>query len=504
MIQRMSLNAQISCIAIFANVICTAQFTPDACDSHLIFLVGDHSCDTRPYCLVFEDEFDGSSLDLSKWRLMPHSEGALYGANDAQVEEYNSLNNVEVSDGTAKIWIREEPGYRSEIHYLDPNLIMSDGLPNYRFYQYTSSNIWSVFQYNHGYYEIRCRIPNDYGLWPAFWLYGEDNNGANNEIDVFEFWDNSTFIHHMSVHYNNNQEKCSDIYVDYGFPLDYYTYGVEWDQFGISWYLNGNLVKRSSRFYTVLGQQIGCNSLGQGQYIRNNVHPMDPMHIIMNVARQTKVQVGDHYITNPLSPNLPAFMEIDYVRYYQRDGCSGELNLNNIVADDLIHTFLTGTRIRTYSSFEVQESKQLELAARDEIILDPGTEITSGAIFIANIREDVCNSYEGMVAGADTSLSLKFHINEDSFISGYSGGAIRDNDIQVFPNPTLEGQFTIAYTTDTEKSIVIRNLMGQVVYETNSHSTINQLDISSEPSGVYLLSIRDRYRAKVDRLIIKQ
>lgn len=59
-------------------------------------------CDYRPWILLFEDNFNGETLDLSRWEIQEWAQGALYG-NGGKTQEYNSIENAIVSNGTLKI-----------------------------------------------------------------------------------------------------------------------------------------------------------------------------------------------------------------------------------------------------------------------------------------------------------------------------------------------------------------------------------------------------------------
>lgn len=62
-------------------------------------LTQDGQCDYNPYVLEFEDNFEGNSLDLSKWQIQPWGQGALQGQAN---QEYMSLeipNTTNAIDG---------------------------------------------------------------------------------------------------------------------------------------------------------------------------------------------------------------------------------------------------------------------------------------------------------------------------------------------------------------------------------------------------------------------
>lgn len=160
-------------------------------------------CNTNSYSLKFEDNFNGNSLDLNKWMLPQFGLGTKAGAGSQQLYTFDS-DNVEVSNGTLKIKVQNQPKMGRVIGYCPPqcvpcateqdidNCILSDGLPNLRVFSYSSSSLWSIKNdFLDGKYEIRCRISKGRGLWPAFWTFSGDSNPGGtiwSEHDLFEIY----------------------------------------------------------------------------------------------------------------------------------------------------------------------------------------------------------------------------------------------------------------------------------------------------------------------------
>lgn len=98
--------------------------------------------------LLFEDNFDGSAVDGSKWRLGTHYAG-IAGSGGI------SPQNVSVSGGTLKLKAEQRP--------------VTFGSTNY---SYATGEVSSFFQYRqkYGCFEARIKYPAVTGLWPAFWL----------------------------------------------------------------------------------------------------------------------------------------------------------------------------------------------------------------------------------------------------------------------------------------------------------------------------------------------
>lgn len=87
------------------------------CKSKIVVpIVSFDQCNTAPWVLVFEDNFDDNNLDLSIWEIQQWAQGALYG-NNGNTQEYNSLDNAIVSNGTLKIIANNETVYRKAVYW---------------------------------------------------------------------------------------------------------------------------------------------------------------------------------------------------------------------------------------------------------------------------------------------------------------------------------------------------------------------------------------------------
>ncbi|MEI6577343.1 MAG: family 16 glycosylhydrolase [Bacteroidota bacterium] len=278
------------------------------CHPQLFVASQDGQCNNMPYVLVFEDNFDGNSLDLSKWQIQAWGQGSLSGDN---TQQYYSLDNVSVSSGICSIIAKQDTVLRKAISWLPDSAILADSMPNLRTFYFTSSNIWTNHKFGHGIYEIRCRIPSGKGFWPAFWMYGIDST-VNNEIDVFEFSDGNTAKHQMTAHYNGMM--CGSNYSGPDYSLAFHTYKVVWDQYKIEWYVDSILKKRLSKFNNIIGQTVDCNGVvANSTYILEKTFPVDSMNIITNLAIQTGAFAPDSTTVFPNS------LDIDYIRYYKQD-----------------------------------------------------------------------------------------------------------------------------------------------------------------------------------------
>ncbi|MCA9304790.1 MAG: family 16 glycosylhydrolase [Phycisphaerales bacterium] len=247
------------------------------------------------WSLVWEDEFEGNSLDTSFWSYQIGN-GEAYGLpsgwGNNELQYYTNLSgNLSVSNGTLKITAREQS---------------LGGLP------YTSARIRTkdLRDFTYGRFEGRMKIPSTSGVWPAFWLLPTDSPyggwASSGEIDIMESVNQADRIYgtiHHGAPWPNNQQNGNTVQDGTDFSQDFHTYALEWEPDTLRWYIDGNL------FHTVTSNN-WYSSVAPG----NNRAPFDvPFHILLNVA------VGGNFPGNPNgSASYPQTLEVDYIRVYER------------------------------------------------------------------------------------------------------------------------------------------------------------------------------------------
>lgn len=239
--------------------------------------------------LTMSDEFDGETLNAANWT--PVDAPALLG--NGSLQYYTSRSeNLKVEDGMLHIIARQESFEGSN---------------------YTSARIESkgLFQQKYGRFEARIQLPWSQGLWPAFWLLGNqcqenDEFGAINwpncgEIDIMENRGQEPTLISGSVHgpgYSGAQSISKDYTLENDrFDTGFHIFGIEWGESYINYYVDN-----------VLYNQITPDDL-TGEWVFDG-----DFYIIMNVA------VGGGYSGAPDDSSVfPQEMLVDYVRVYSAD-----------------------------------------------------------------------------------------------------------------------------------------------------------------------------------------
>ncbi len=242
--------------------------------------------------LIMSDEFDiDGAPDPALWTydLGDGTQQGLpagWGNNELQVYTDNS-ENVTVENGLLVITAREgnSGGYTSA-------RIKTQGL----------------FEQQYGRFEARIRLPQGKGLWPAFWLLGNncDQNPwpACGEIDVMEYLGNKPTVVFGSVH-GPNYSGAESISKEYEltndrFDTGFHVFGIEWSPNQINYYVDDVL------YQSITPETIADETNGNGTWVFDN-----SFYIIMNVA------VGGNLPGSPdANTTFPQRMFVDYVRVY--------------------------------------------------------------------------------------------------------------------------------------------------------------------------------------------
>jgi beta-glucanase (GH16 family) len=184
---------------------------------------------------VWSDEFDGadgSAPDASKW--VYDIGGGGWG--NEELESYTDRReNAVIRDGMLVITARKET-YRGH-----------DGIER----PYTSARLKTLgtFSQAYGKFEARMRIPRGQGMWPAFWMLGDDIERAgwpsSGEIDIMENIGREPALVHGTIHgpgYSGGDGIGAALSSTGGaFADDFHVFGVEWEPQVIRWYVDGKL-----------------------------------------------------------------------------------------------------------------------------------------------------------------------------------------------------------------------------------------------------------------------
>ncbi|MCW3076162.1 MAG: hypothetical protein JWO32_771 [Bacteroidetes bacterium] len=194
------------------------------------------------------DEFNGNSVDEEKW-IPAYS----YAEANYKFDYLMTPKRLEFENGVCKFTCYRDTGLVTIPDWqLDSNFKkeFAPSIVNGNKFRYlfTAGNVWSKNEYEKGYFEMRFKTTDAYGMWPAFWLYG---GNQKDEIDFFELKGERKRSIHVATHCPqgcDHKYKRSGLFpkafsgwVKTTTPLneDYNVLSGEWQDGYVKWYLNG-------------------------------------------------------------------------------------------------------------------------------------------------------------------------------------------------------------------------------------------------------------------------
>ncbi|WP_181727190.1 glycoside hydrolase family 16 protein [Streptomyces sp. PT12] len=255
--------------------------------------------DAVPMAVVFEDTFDGpagSGVDGGKWQLEVGD-----NVNNHERQYYTPGNANAKLNGQGQLVIearRENPG-------------------NYQCWygrcEYTSArmNTAGRFTAQYGRVEARIKMSQGQGVWPAFWMLGNDIGDigwpASGEIDVMENIGSEPGTVHGTIH-GPGYSGAEGIGAAYTLPNgqrfadDFHTFAVDWSPDRITWSVDGNTYQTRTPA-----------DLGGDAWVFNK-----PFFLILNLA------IGGYWPGDPDgSTQFPQQLTVDHVRVSTDTGSAG-------------------------------------------------------------------------------------------------------------------------------------------------------------------------------------
>jgi beta-glucanase (GH16 family) len=245
--------------------------------------------------LVWEDTFDGDAGTPPDDRWWNHEIGG-DGWGNHELQYYTDDTGSVAHDGDGHLVITAAEGGPT------------DGTGCwYGDCRYTSARITTrgKVEAEYGRIEVRARLPEGDGMWPAFWMLGTniDLKGWPNagEIDVMEHIGREPETVHGTVH-GPTYSGADGIGGSYRFPEgtpadDFHTYAIEWEPDRIAWYMDD--VHYATLLPTILPKA--------ERWVFDH-----PFFLILNLA------VGGQWPGEPTDETtFPQTFVIDHVRVYR-------------------------------------------------------------------------------------------------------------------------------------------------------------------------------------------
>jgi beta-glucanase (GH16 family) len=252
------------------------------------------------WTLVWQDEFDGQALDPENWKIEIGGSG--WGNNEWQFYT-DRPENLRLENGMLVIEAREE-------EFVTRN--------------YTSGRLKTegLRAFTYGRFEARMKLPYGQGIWPAFWMLGNDIATVgwprSGEIDIMEHIGREPTRVYGTVH-GPGYSGSGGIGHYKTFPEgslsdEFHVFAIEWEPEIIRWYVDGQ------QFFQITPKTV------PGDWVFDH-----PFFLLINLA------VGGNWPGYPDETTVfPQFLTVDYVRVYQRpDSISVQTNSGRMHIGDI-------------------------------------------------------------------------------------------------------------------------------------------------------------------------
>ncbi len=237
------------------------------------------------YEKVWQDEFSGTSLDLTSWGFDVGGGG--WGNNELQYYTNNRPENVYLDNGKLVIQAKKETFSGRE---------------------YTSTRLLTKGkrEFTFGRIDIRAKLPVAKGLWPALWMLGKKIDQTNwplcGEIDIMELVGTNPNKVYGTWHWGNSAGVRQLFGTNYTLPSG--TFADKFHVFSLVWEADKGEIFMDDISYFKFDK----SKVGTAAYPFN-----EPFFLIFNVA------VGGDWPGAPdASTNFPQQMVVDYVRVFKK------------------------------------------------------------------------------------------------------------------------------------------------------------------------------------------
>lgn len=248
--------------------------------------------------LVWNDEFEGpkgAAPDSSRWG---HERGG-EGWGNREYQYYTDQAENVALDGNSCLAITAR-----KVTDADP----AGRMCWYGPCRFTSARLLTLgkFSFTYGVVEARIKVPFGQGIWPAFWMLGENFGEVGwpgcGEIDIMENIGREPDIVHGTVHgtgYSGANGRGGQYALPDGQELKdaFHVYTVEWQPSVIRWYIDNQL------YFELIHDKLPEGAPWAFDH---------PFFLLLNMA------VGGDWPGAPDETTVfPQIMLIDFVRVYQ-------------------------------------------------------------------------------------------------------------------------------------------------------------------------------------------
>lgn len=445
----------------------------------------------QEWSLVWQDEFEGDGLNSNNWNYEVNATGG--GNNELQYYTDRGENSF-VANGYLVLRAQRE------------NFEGPEGQRDFTSARINSRN---KADFRYGRFEIRARLPEGQGIWPAVWMMPTDDIyggwAASGEIDIMEAVNtgvNGNNSVHGTLHYGGawpNNTYSGAAYIPATSVSDnFHIYALEWEENEFRWFVDGVHYQTQNTWST---QGVAYPA------------PFDQrFHFILNVA------VGGNWPGNPsATTRFPQSMEVDYIRVYKKEA-STVSQVHVVASNDGVvnsddgfiqcgnqcsHSYDTATTVSVLASANPgfifsHWSAPLDCEGRQ----DPRCEftLTSDAhdiqihpVFVPDNSCQTTTPYPSVAAHIPGRIEAEHY---DRGCPGVAyldtdvenvGGAFRDDEVDIEAAADIGGGFNVGWLRDGEWLKYTVNVQQSGTYDlhfrvaSDGNGSVVRLSLGAEP-----------------------
>jgi len=203
--------------------------------------------------LAFRDDFNGTTVDWSKWRDSSSAEAdGGHGNKGNKQSEWNQGKNCSVSNGVLRMTAKPD------------NITSAFGTH----YDWSSCLLSSSrsFEFRYGYMEIRSKLPAPRGFWPSFWTWQVPGNHSHIETDVYELFSEGPLWLYLTQH--SGKKGGCQLNLKFNPTAAFHTYGADIQATGTTFYIDGVKV------CTAAGTSTGPVNINISNFVNSAVPPV--------------------------------------------------------------------------------------------------------------------------------------------------------------------------------------------------------------------------------------
>ncbi|UNL66324.1 glycoside hydrolase family 16 protein [Bifidobacterium longum] len=231
--------------------------------------------------LAWSDEFNGDSIDESKWNIIDGmaNHGAIYNRDAVGITKDGDNSYLAIN---TKNYVSTQ-ALKQAVGYDDYGTQLNEKKVTWSSGRLESKNKYS---FQNGRMAVRAKVNDSQGIWPAIWMLSQDETG-HDEIDVLEYLGQDPWTAWTTNHFgilDKNKQSDGKANTNWeAWSQAFHVYEVEWSPERINWYIDGRSVFTSTRgrddgrdgmhtrpMFPILETQVGDGWVGDVDYSRQN------------------------------------------------------------------------------------------------------------------------------------------------------------------------------------------------------------------------------------------